>query len=216
MTVPDAMFTSKMHLNNGEHMLIPVNAKMIHSTVSIRNRFILKNCCPLHMVKLVGVVRNYHDNTKNITINVEDGTGLVQVIVWHEEQECKAVLVLSQEFKGNGDTQVIGEVIDYYDVKEIIAFDACPVSSSNELTYHYMEVAYSFEKMMECAEDEELKAVDLNKLICKHRKAIGKVENEPLTTVRYVEKEELSSVDFNKVITKFIKDFANQKDGNGE
>jgi hypothetical protein len=49
-------------------------------------------------------------------------------------------------------------------VKEIIAFSVCPVSYSNELTYHFLEVAYSLEKMIEYAEDEELRAVDLNKL----------------------------------------------------
>jgi hypothetical protein len=37
------------------------------------------------MVKRVGAVRNYRENTKNIIINVEDGTGLVQVVVWHKE-----------------------------------------------------------------------------------------------------------------------------------
>jgi hypothetical protein len=91
-----------------------------------------------------------------------------------------------------------------------------PVSSSNKLTYQFLEVAYSFEKMMEYAEDEELRAVDLNKLICQHRKAIGKVENEPLTAVKFVENEELSPVDFNRVISKHIEDIVNQKDGNDE
>ncbi len=69
---------------------------------------------------------------------------------------------------------------------------------------------------MEYDEDEELRAFDLNKLICEHGKAIGKVENEPLTANKYVENEELSPVDFNKVISKHIKDIVNQKDGNGE
>ncbi len=33
MTVPDAMLTPKMHLNIGEHTLIPITVKMIHSAV---------------------------------------------------------------------------------------------------------------------------------------------------------------------------------------
>jgi hypothetical protein len=81
-------------------------------------------------------------------------------------------------------------------MKEIIAFDVCSVSSSSNLAYHFLEVAYSFEKMMEYAEDEEMRAVDFNKNICKHRRAIGKVENEALAAVKYVENEELSPVDF--------------------
>ncbi len=62
------------------------------------------------------------------------------------------------------------------------------------------------------AEDEELRAVDIKTLICKQRKAIGKVENETLTAVKYVENEELSSVNFNGVFSKHIEDNANQKD----
>ncbi len=40
--------------------------------------------------------------------------------------------------------RVIGEVEDYYGVHEIIAFDVRPVSSGNEVTHHFLEVAYSF------------------------------------------------------------------------
>jgi hypothetical protein len=57
---------------------------------------------------------------------------------------------------------VIGEVEDYYDVHEIIAFDVWPVRSGNEVTHHFLEVAYSFEKMLEYAEDEMLRAVLLD------------------------------------------------------
>ncbi len=81
---------------------------------------------------------------------------------------------MSHKCKGSGYICVIGEVTDYYDAKEIRAFDLCPVSSGNELTYHFLEVAFLFEKMMEYAEAEVLRAVDINKLICKQKKAIGK------------------------------------------
>jgi hypothetical protein len=67
-------------LNNGEHILIPVTAKMIHSAVWDSERFVLKDGQLLHMVKLVGAIRNFFVNIKHIQIDVEDGTGLVQVI----------------------------------------------------------------------------------------------------------------------------------------
>jgi hypothetical protein len=47
-------------------------------------------------------------------------------------------------------------------MEEITAIDVCRVSSGNKVTYHFLEVAYSFEKMMEYAEDEELRALYLN------------------------------------------------------
>ncbi len=54
---------------------------------------------------------------------------------------------------------VIGEVEDYYGVREIIAFDVRPVSSGNEVTHHFLEVAYSFEKTLKYAEDEMMRAI---------------------------------------------------------
>ncbi len=44
---------------------------------------------------------------------------------------------------------VVGEVKDYYGVHKIIAFDVWQVSSGNEITHHFLEVAYSFEKRLE-------------------------------------------------------------------
>jgi hypothetical protein len=48
---------------------------------------------------------------------------------------------------------VIGEVEDYYGIHKIIIFDVQPVSSGNEVTHHFLEVAYSFEKRLEYAEE---------------------------------------------------------------
>ncbi len=56
---------------------------------------------------------------------------------------------------------VIGEVEDYYGVHEIVAFNVQPVCSGNEVTHHFLEVPYSFEKTLEYAEDEMLRAVFL-------------------------------------------------------
>jgi hypothetical protein len=73
-------------LNNGEHTLIPVMAKMIHSAIWDSERFILKDGQPLHMVKLVDAVRNFRVNIRHLQIDVEDGTGLVRVILWRKEK----------------------------------------------------------------------------------------------------------------------------------
>jgi hypothetical protein len=56
-------------------------AKMIHSAVWDSEGFVLKDGQPLHMMKFVGVVRNFSMKTKYVQIDVEDGTGLVQEIL---------------------------------------------------------------------------------------------------------------------------------------
>jgi hypothetical protein len=54
---------------------------------------------------------------------VEDGTGLVRVILWRKEKECTAQRCLIDECNSNGYICVIGEVEDYHGVHKIIAFD---------------------------------------------------------------------------------------------
>jgi hypothetical protein len=158
---PSSMTVAKGNFNNGEHTLIPVTTKMIHSVVWGLERFVLKDSRPLHMVKLLGAVRNFRGDNKHVQINVEDGTRLVRVILWKNKRECTAQHRLLDECNSNCYICVIGEVKDYYGVHKIIAFDVRPVSSGNEVTHHFLEVAYSFEKRLEYAENEMLRAVPL-------------------------------------------------------
>jgi hypothetical protein len=120
---PSSTSASKGVLNNGEHTLIPVTAKMIYSSVWNGERFVLKDGRPLHMVKLVGAVRNFRVNVKHVQIDLEDGTGLVRVILWRKQKECTAQHHSIDKCNGNCNIRVIGDVEDYYGVHEIIAFN---------------------------------------------------------------------------------------------
>ncbi len=70
---------------------------------------------------------------------MEDGTGLVRVILWRKEKECTAEHRLIHKCNSNGYICVIGEVEDYYGVYEIIAFDVRLVSSGNKVTHHFLD-----------------------------------------------------------------------------
>ncbi len=120
---PSSMTGVKGNLHNGEHTLIPVTVKMIHSTVRDCEQFVLKDGQLLHMVKLVGAVRNCCVHDKHVQIDLEDGTGLVRVIFWRKQKECMAQRHLIDKCNGNPYIHVIGEVADYYGVHEIIAFN---------------------------------------------------------------------------------------------
>jgi hypothetical protein len=85
---PSSTTAVKGVLNNGEHMPIPVTVRMIHSAIWDSERFVLKDGQPLHMVKLVGAIRNFCVNNKYIQIDVEDGTGQVQVILWRGKKNA--------------------------------------------------------------------------------------------------------------------------------
>ncbi len=89
------------------------------------------------MIKLIGAVRNLRVNIKHVQIDVEDGTGLVRVILWRKKKECTAQRCLIDDCNSNCYIHVIGEVEDYYGVHEIIAFNVQPVSSGNKVTHHF-------------------------------------------------------------------------------
>jgi hypothetical protein len=119
---PLSTTVAKSVLNNGEHTLIPVTVKMIHSAIWNLERFVLKDGQLLHMVKLVGGIMNFRVNIKHVQIDVEDGTGLVPVILWRKKRECMAQHCVIDKCNSNCYIRVIGEVKDYYGVHEIIAF----------------------------------------------------------------------------------------------
>ncbi len=75
------------------------------------------------MINFVGAVRKFSVNTKYVQIGVEDGMGLVWVILWREEKECTAQCWLIHKCNSNCYIRVIGKVEDYYSVQEIIAFN---------------------------------------------------------------------------------------------
>ncbi len=106
---PSSTMVIKDVSNNGEHTLISVTAKMLHSAIWDSERFILKDGQPLHMVKLVGAVKNFRVNVKHVKIDVEDGTGLVRVILWRKEKECMAQQCLIDKCKSNRYICVIGK-----------------------------------------------------------------------------------------------------------
>jgi hypothetical protein len=134
---PSSTTVVKGNLNNGEHTLIPVMVKMIHSAVRDCKRFVLKDGRPLHMVKLVGAIRDFHVHVKHVQIDLEDGTGLVRVILWWKQKECMVQHHLIDKCNSNHYICVIGEVEYYYGVHEIIAFGIRPVSFGNEVTHHF-------------------------------------------------------------------------------
>jgi hypothetical protein len=66
------------------------------------------------MAKLVGAIRNFRVNIKYVQIDVYNGTGLVQVILWKEQKECTAQHQIIHKCNSNHYIRAIGEVKDYH------------------------------------------------------------------------------------------------------
>ncbi len=185
---------------------------MIRSAVSTFDRFQLKDGHLLHLVKLVGAVTFYHKYTDNITIDVEDGTGTMHAVLKQYQMECSMALSLCRNCRGNGYIRVIGTVQDVFGIREIIALDVCPVLSGNELTYHLLEVAYSFNKVIHDTQDDELdvklEAVDLEKIVCEHKNTPDKMKHIANKTELEVG-DDMYGDDLNNVIVAHMDNIAN-------
>lgn len=134
-----------------EQTLIPVTARMIQQTTSTTNAegtgsLALTDGRELYQVKLVGAVRAVESQSTNINFEIEDGTGLVEVKQWLDDNDCQAVAEMREQcLKENIYVKMVGQVKDYDGKKTLVAYSVRPLNSSNELTHHMLEVVYSQE-----------------------------------------------------------------------
>jgi aspartyl/asparaginyl-tRNA synthetase len=79
---------------------------------------------PLQMVKLVGAVRQHEEMSRNVFIDVKDGTGLVQVKVWvNEGDKCSMASSLRQDASTNHTyVHVIGQVREFNKKRTTVQF----------------------------------------------------------------------------------------------
>jgi aspartyl/asparaginyl-tRNA synthetase len=112
---------------------------------------------PLHMVKLVGAVRQHKERSTNVFIDVKDGTGLIQVKVWvNKGDKCSMVLPLRQDALTNhAYVHVIGQVCKFDGQRQIVANNVRPVSSGNKLTYHLLEVMHLYKRHVTMRSDAQ-------------------------------------------------------------
>ena len=102
----------------------------------------------LYHVKIVGAVRSVTPNSSNVVYDIEDGTGLIKVKQWLDEQnECARMAELrEQACKENIYVKVVGQIKDYDGQSMLLADSIRPLSTGNELSHHMLDVVYSGEQ----------------------------------------------------------------------
>ena len=134
-----------------EQTVIPVTIRMINRARPDNSGgdggLILEDGRKVAMVKLVATARAVEDHSTNIVYNMEDGTGLIDVKQWHDDNECSALQEIRQDTsKEHVYVKVIGQVKDYEGNKIIMASSVRPLSTGNELTHHMLDVVYIAER----------------------------------------------------------------------
>jgi replication factor A2 len=133
-----------------EQTLIPVTVHMAMTTSndpSNEGNLLLEDGRKIATVKLVGAVRNVSDFSTNVVYELEDGTGLLEVKQWLDDNDCSAMADLRQRTLQEAIyLKVVGQIKDYEGKKMLVANSVMPISSGNEIAHHMLQVVYSAEK----------------------------------------------------------------------
>jgi replication factor A2 len=133
-----------------EQTLIPVSIQMAlksHPDPSGGDgSLVLDDGRKVASVKIVGAVRQVNDNSTNVMYELEDGTGLMEVKQWLDDNDCTALQELRQAtLQEHVYLKVIGQIKDYEGKKLLVANSVRLLSTGNELTHHFLEVVHSVE-----------------------------------------------------------------------
>jgi replication factor A2 len=133
-----------------EQTLIPITLHMALQASpdpSGDGSLILEDGRKLSTVKVVGAVRSVEDASTNVLYQLEDGTGLMDVKQWLDDNDCTAIQEIRQKTKEeNIYIKVTGQIKDYEGKKMLVASSVRPLTTANELTHHMLQVVHSAEK----------------------------------------------------------------------
>jgi len=132
-----------------EQTLIPVTIRMVlnsQQAISGDGSFQLADGRELHQVKLIGAVRSADKQSTAVTYQVEDGTGIIEVKEFINEESPAMIQAREDAAQDHVYVCIIGQVKDYDNKKSIIGNSVRKIESMNQLTHHMLEVAYSAEK----------------------------------------------------------------------
>jgi replication factor A2 len=126
-----------------EQTLIPVTIRMILNSTD----GMLEDGREPYNVKLVAAIRSVTPSSTAFNYEVEDGTGLFEVKEWLDEGGPLAKQQMREEAaREHQYVRIIGKMQVYDGKPSIVAYSVKKLSSSNEITHHFLEVVHSVEK----------------------------------------------------------------------
>jgi replication factor A2 len=98
-----------------EQTLTPITASMALGTSADESDSMqLQDGRKLYHVKLVGAVRSVEDFSTNVVYEIEDGTGLVEVKQWLDENDNSAIQEMRKEtLQDNIYVRIVGTIKEY-------------------------------------------------------------------------------------------------------
>jgi replication factor A2 len=135
--------------NYDERSITPVTVAMAQSASSSSGEdgaLVLPDGRKLNQICLVGATRTVDDFSTNVLYNIEDGTGLIEVKQWLDDNESSVLSEIRQKaLKEHVYLKIVGTIREYDEKKTVVADSVRCISSGNELTHHMLSVIYSAE-----------------------------------------------------------------------
>lgn len=120
---------------NAEQSLVPITIKQWlqapnvgqDSSPKIDNR-------QMNQVQIVGIVRNMNPQETNVTYQIDDSTGVIEVKQWANASDGPP------EFRVNQYVRVVGRLNQFGGRRSVNAFKIVPITDFNEVTCHFLQV----------------------------------------------------------------------------
>ncbi|GBC05079.1 hypothetical protein RclHR1_06000013 [Rhizophagus clarus] len=122
--------------------LRPVTIKQLHEATQVNDNSILIDGLELRVVKVVGVVKEKTPRHQGIDYVVDDGTGFIDVKVWHDESE-ETNVNKKIDIAINTYGKFFGHCRIFNNKKHVAAHVVHPIVDHNEISYHMAEVIYA-------------------------------------------------------------------------
>lgn len=93
---------------------------------------------PVHIISILGIVRDVQQTTTKATYEIEDETGTITAVKWLEADKQPS----EGSLEVNVYVRVHGMVRNHNDKRHILILSIVPMEDLNELTNHLLEVTY--------------------------------------------------------------------------
>ncbi|KAH9554141.1 hypothetical protein CY35_08G048400 [Sphagnum magellanicum] len=122
--------------------LLPLTAKMISQAIqkpSDENFYV--DGVDVNNVTLVGMVHDKEERATDVSFQLDDTTGQIEVKRWIDGQEQHEMQEMNN-IRNFTYVRVHGHLRSFQGKRNIVAFSVRPITDFNELTFHFLEVIY--------------------------------------------------------------------------
>ncbi|CAG8727377.1 8824_t:CDS:2, partial [Funneliformis caledonium] len=119
-----------------------VTIKQLHNATPINDSTMSLDGLELRVIKIVGVIIHKTPRPQGIDYMVDDGTGLIDVKVWHDASDETSVNK-KIDIAINTYAKFFGNYRVFSSKKHFAAHIVRPIEDHNEISYHIADVIYS-------------------------------------------------------------------------